>query len=500
MTIAAAATADRDIVVAPRPAGRADGLEDRWLLLAAGAISGGIVAGMYVGSGLLMTVAAVAALIAGLVVPPLGLLVVAFLGPLRPPPVIPAPGFNMLLVGAILLGSVYRLPLSRNRLFVSPPLLLLCAFVLYIFVQQLPDMAAGYAGARSHDTGFLFFQLLTGLGAVVAAGFVLRGRSPYPFFVALLISATFSAILGILTGGGGGSYAQLENILSTSDIGGRATGPFGNPNAYGQFLAYGVALAAGWIASTGSYRIRTGLLVAVAIMGYAISLSLSRGAIAALLAGLVALAFARSRRVGSLAAGVALLLVVVGYPLFVQNRLTTELGSASSAAVEELNQSDEGRLDAVLAGPELFATSPIFGIGFGEYKYASASVTEQGGGLVAHNWYGTVLAEQGLLGIVLWLLMLVMVATWLRSLPARPRSFGFAMLAATVVGCLFLQPPTSFQMSVMPILVLTGVLVGDLGGSVTAAGRPERGTRPTSGHRRGPVRRQAEVVDQLTDG
>ena len=115
------------------------------------------------------------------------------------------------------------------------------------------------------------------------------------------------------------------------------------------------------------------------------------------------------------------------------------------------------------------ATSPIFGIGFGQYKYFSGLVTNQGAGLVAHNWYGTVLAEQGLLGIVIWLLMLVTVAMWLRSRPARPRSIGFAMFGAVIVGCLFLEPPTSFQTSVLPTIVLVASLVGDWGGG---AGSP----------------------------
>ena len=326
VTIAAAATADRDIVVAPRPAGPADGLEDRWLLLAAGAISGGIVAGMYVGSGLLMTVAAVAAVdrrpcrsaawaagrgIAGAVEASAG---------------DPGTGINMLLVGAILLGSVYRLPLSRNRLFVSPPpLLLLCAFVLYIFVQPLPDMAAGYAGARSHDTGFLFFHLLTGLGAVVAAGFVLRGRSPYPFFVALLISATFSAITGILTGGGGGSLRSFENILSTSDIGGRATGPFGNPNAYGEVPGLRGRVG-GRLDREHGFRIEFGRDCSSRSRSWDMPYRCPCPRSHCRLACRPRCTCLRPEPEGRvLAAGVALLLVVVGYPLFVQNRLTTEL-------------------------------------------------------------------------------------------------------------------------------------------------------------------------------
>lgn len=420
-----------------------------------------------IGSGTLIMVAGVAAFAAALFYPAVGLLVLCFVGPLKPPPVIPAPGFNMILVGLILLGCVYQLPTNRTRLFVSRPLLLLFAYVAYVFAQQVPDMAVGYAGDGPHDVGYLFFNLLTGLGALVAGGFVLRGRSPYPFLFVLLLSATFAGILGIVTAQGITGFANLVPVAAIAD---RASGPFGNPNNYGQFLAYGMVLALGCFAITRSTRLRVGLAVAVSIMGIAVLLSLSRGALATLLAGMVVFAFARSRALGLTALSAALALVIIGYPLFVESRLVTEVGSASAEAAKGLELSDEGRLSAVLAGPELFATSPIFGIGFGQYKFMSALVSEQGAGLVAHNWYGTVLAEQGLLGLGLWLAMLVAVGSWLRSRPPRPRSIGLAMLGAGIVGCMFLQPPTTFQISVLPIIVITAALVGDWDGLFETSG------------------------------
>lgn len=450
------------------------------LLIAGTVIAGAIVAGMLIESGTLMAAAVLASLGIALVHPGLGLVVLALMGPLRPPPVVPAPGFNLILVGAILLGCIYQMPTNRSAVRVHAALLLMSAFVLYAFVQQLPDMASGYSGPQSHDIGFLFYQLITGFGTIVAAAFVLRGRSPLPFLAALLVSATLAGLLGIASANGG-QDTQLVNLMAPSDVAIRATGAFGNPNAFGQLVAYATALAAGWVATTHSIGVRAALLGMFAIMAYAASLSLSRGAIAALLAGLVALAFARSRALGFAAVGAALLVGAIGYPLFVEWRLTTESGTASSVAAMQLAASDEARLGAILAGPALFATSPIFGIGFGQYEYASPLVTDGGTGLVAHNWYGTVLAEQGLIGVVLWLLLLVAVALALRSRPAIPRSIGFAVFGAFVVGCLFLQPPTSFQMTVLPAIVLTASVVADWGHRANALGR--RAPDVTRGHR-----------------
>lgn len=495
MSVAAATAADRGraSVVSRGLTARAGLLDDGPLLIAGLAISGGIVAGMFLESGLLTTVSAFAAILASLFVPALGLVVLAFMGPLKPTLVIPAPGFNLILVAAILLGCVYQLAFSRTRLRAAPPLLLLSAFVLYAFVQQLPDMATGYASVQSHDVGYLFFQLLTGFGALVAAGFVLRNRSPYPFLVALLGSATFAAALAIVTADSV-PLGGLANLMPPSDIDSRSTGPFGNPNSFGQLLAYASVLAAGWFASAHSLRLKSGLLIAVGIMGYAISLSLSRGAVATLFAGLVTLAFSRSRALGFVAAGVALAVAIVGYPVFLEWRLMIEAGAASSAAVAELGGSDESRFAAILAGPALLATSPVFGIGFGQYKYMSAMVTDQGAGLVAHNWYGTVLAEQGLLGIVLWLLMLVTVWMWLRSRPASPRTIGYAMLGAVIVGCLFLEPPTSFQTSVLPAVVLTGALVGGWAGRTRGTSLDGHRKPAGAGHRSAVLGRPVEAA------
>jgi len=446
---------------------------DGRLLIVGLLICGAILAGMIRESQVVMLVGALAALGVSIASPATGLVVLAFMAPLKPPPAVPAPGFNLILISAILLGCVYRLPIDRPRLRVAPSLLLLAAFVLYVFVQQLPDMLSGYAGDRAHDVGYLFYQLLAGFGTIVAAGLVLRNRSPYPVLVALLLSAIFAVILAIVTTDGAGG--SLQSLVAKSDVAARATGPFGNPNSFGQFLAYACILAAAWFVTVRSPRLRTALLLALGFIGYGLSLSLSRGAVATLFAGLVALAFTRSRAFGLAAVGAALALLIVGYPLLVEWRLTNETGSASAAAAAGLAASDEGRFGAVLAAPALLAMSPVFGIGFGQYKFMSALVTDQGAGLVAHNWYGTVLAEQGLLGVALWLLMLASVGIWILSRPPQPRSVGGAMLGALAIGCLFLEPPTSLQTSVIPVIVITAALVADWSAGSTATKTEEQG-------------------------
>ena len=139
------------------------------------------------------------------------------------------------------------------------------------------------------------------------------------------------------------------------------TGPFGNPNAYSQLLAYAIALAAGligehtFVASSGGTppaRRDHGVCDDAVPVPWSYRNNACRPGCACVRSG---------RRIGPVL-GVTLALVdPQGHPLFVEVRLATDAGSVSAAAAEELTSSDESRLGAIMAGPALFATSPVFG-------------------------------------------------------------------------------------------------------------------------------------------
>ena len=425
-------------------------------------IGGAILAGMGWSIAPLTLAGALAAIIAGLVAPPVGLAVIAFMGPLQPPLVVPSPGFDAILVGAVALGCVYRLPLDRPRIRITAPLLLLSGFVLYVAGQQMPDLIAGYVGDQGHLVAYQFGQLLTGFGAVVVAAYVLRGRSPYPFLAVGLASAVLAALLAVVTFDNPGVGAPIYGLLAHSGFDQRAVGSFYNPNYFGVFEAIAMITAVGWMLGARSRRLRWVLLATAIVLGLAVALSLSRGAAIALAAGLACLGFSRSRaRTGTVIAAGLLVAVVLLFPLFVQWRLSTTSGSASGDAYALLAQSDEGRLSGVLAGPQLFLSSPIFGIGWGYYSAMSSQVAGPGFAMAAHNWYVNVLAEQGIVGTVIWMLLLVALVIALKSRPAFPRSMGFGVLGAYAVASLFLEPPGSFQTSALPVLVIVAALVGD---------------------------------------
>jgi hypothetical protein len=430
---------------------------DRGLLLAL-AIGAAIVVGIALRSAPLEIAASVVAFLAGIASPPVGLAVLAFMTPLKSPFAIPAPGFNTILVIAILLGSIYRLPIDRPSLRPNLPMLLLFGFLLYTSAQEVPAVVQGLADAEAHHIGYLFVQLATLIGIVVAAAMVLRGRSPVPFLIAgllgALVAVTLAIVVAALPAGSAGNLVDLPNATS------RPVGPFGDPNYFSLFQATAIAAALGIAVVSRSSRVRALLVVVAGVLGLGIVIALSRSALVALGAGLIVLAFTRGRRFGLATVGVLAVLVFVAYPLFLEQRLAADAGALPLAEASiGLQRSDAARLAAALVGPQMWASSPIFGIGFGEYPLTTARYI--GYSIESHNWYANVLAEQGLVGVLLWLPMLAAVGARLLRQSPPAKVVGLAVFATYVVGSAFLQPPLSVQASAFAVIAIVGALVGD---------------------------------------
>lgn len=430
------------------------------ILLAAVPLAMAIVIGRALGTAALSQAAFAATVLASILSPAVGLAILAFVAPIGPAKAIPAPGSDVLLVGAILLGCIYRLPIDRPRARSSALALTLIAFVLYATAQQLPELLNEYRGTLDHDVGYLYIQLLTSFGGIMAATYVLTNRSPYPFLVMALGGAVLVAVLALLTYDAGTIPTFIANLVPASDNLTRALGSFSNPNYLGAFAAALTVTAAALASHVRSRLVFVVLLGIAALMGIGVVISLSRGAIVATLVGLSWLALARSRALAVLVLAVAVFGALVVYPAFVDWRLENLTGSASAESYAIMARSDEGRLTGTLAGPLLFLSAPLFGIGFGHFVPMSVIVTGSDP-INAHNWYLTVLAEQGVVGIALLALLSVGVVRTLRSRTRRARITGFAVLGSLAAVSLFLEPPTSFQMLATPSIVLVAALVGN---------------------------------------
>ncbi len=448
-------------------------------IVPAAILGGSIVITMAVDASSITLVAALAAAVVAVLSPTVGLATLAFMAPLKPPPMIPAPGFHAVLLGAILLGCILRLPIERPSLRISAPLAILFGYVLYVTAQQLPEMMAGYASKADHDVGFLYFQFMTVVGTVVAAGYVLKDRSPFPVLGMALAGATLTAVIAIATFNGPAVGPPFAGLVARSESAVRALGPFGNPNYLGTFAAFAVVLAIG-LAASGRSRAWRGALVATAVVGaVAIALAQSRSAIFAVFAGLAAIGLVRSRALGLgiIAAGMAA--AVLLYPAFIEWRLE----NLQVSRYANLTASDDLRLGGVLAGVQLFLSSPVLGIGFGHYLPMSTQVPGVSVPINAHNWYVNVLAEQGIVGVVLWILLAVSLVAALKRRPPAARAVGLAMLATIAVACLFLEAPTSFQTFALPSIVVVACLAGrweaeEAVGTLATPGTVNRRPRP----------------------
>ncbi len=234
-------------------------------------------------------------------------------------------------------------------------------------------------------------------------------------------------------------------VLGANGPGGRALGSIGHPNELGAFLAVGTVAAAALFTGVRGPFARLALVALVAAGGWAIFLTLSRGALVALAAGLVVVAAHGSRRIA------VLVLVVFAaapwwLPQAVKDRIahTGEPRPGSSG----LDHASQLRIDTWRAIGKIAGRHPFDGVGF---SGLAAVLPETGAELgaevagTAHNSFLRVLGEAGILGALV--LVWVMVRSgWLAREAARvartafDRQLGVALagsLAALVVACCF---------------------------------------------------------------
>ncbi len=238
----------------------------------------------------------------------------------------------------------------------------------------------------------------------------------------------------------------------------RVNSVFFDPNIYGRFLALVmIAVCTGllWSAERRATRLAAAVL---ALLWAGLLLTLSESSFAALLAGLVVLAALRwSVRATALVTAllaVAATVVVLALP----NVTHIHLHSSASA-----NASTSGRLALVKGGLALFAQRPLQGYGSGSFSVEYRNHHHGGGALAtttSHTIPVTVAAEQGIIGLIPYLMLLGALLLRLRGAAPSPLR---AALAAALVGLVvhtlfyaaFLEDPFSWA-----LIALTATLPG----------------------------------------
>ena len=227
----------------------------------------------------------------------------------------------------------------------------------------------------------------------------------------------------------------------------RVNSLFFDPNIYGRFLdvvMLGVIAAVLW-----STRPRNAIVGAVLLvyLWAGLVLTLSQSSFTALLAGLVVLAALRWRT--RLVLAIAGTLAVAGLVFILAAGSTVKFDVSS-------NKDTSGRADLIAGGVRLFSDDPIVGHGSGsfakEYRAAEKDTSSQGVASASHTIPLTVAAEQGVLGLALYLAVLVLALIALlrgaRGDPVRAAIAAafVALLVHTMMYAAFLEDPLAWAL------------------------------------------------------
>lgn len=230
----------------------------------------------------------------------------------------------------------------------------------------------------------------------------------------LMIAFVFGAVVSVLWGIADGSISAGSELTSAAAIESeRFQGGSGDPNYLAAVLVPAIVLAGGLAVRKSGWQ-RILLAVAVVIMAVGLGATRSRGGlIAAFVACVVALAVWRGRRllIGSI---IALFIGAVA-----------AFFALSPAAWERVyntskdSGSGSGRLDIWHVALRITEGHPLFGVGLGQFPVVSPHYVNFPGVLtyvglivdkhiVVHNLYLQLLAESGIIGLLLFLTLIVL--------------------------------------------------------------------------------------------
>jgi putative inorganic carbon (hco3(-)) transporter len=251
----------------------------------------------------------------------------------------------------------------------------------------------------------------------------------------------------------------------------RVNSLFYDPNIYGRFLVVVILVVAAIVTVTGERRRVAGAVVVLAVLWTGLVTTLSESSFGALLVGLavlVALRVRMPRPLTLVAAAVVLAVAAVALPALV------------GAGPVSLHRVTTGRSDLVRGGAELFAARPVQGWGSGsftrEYRDQRKG-TSRAAVSASHTTPLTVAVEQGLPGLVVYVLLLL--AAWQAAVRGPRGSPATAALAAVVAALAF----HSLLYAAFLEEPLLWTALGALAALGAVAGRPTAERRDTAGGR-----------------
>ena len=342
----------------------------------------------------------------------------------------------VLLIGVALVFSYPELGVlamiglvSLASLFDHPSLILLAA-VLVTFISYFVKLIRGkrvfYLGLV--DFSVLLFAAILLLGGVGSAGGVssmkaaaLSATLMVGYFltvnlmrtrewvrrclVAFLLCAAVSAVIGVVQIFTGSLELSWLDTEMFSDINVRITATFDNPNVYATYLLLAIPFSLAFLIAKGE-RSKTPHIVGFVLLSVCMIETWSRGAWLGILVSLVLFFLVYTRRsVAYLMLGGAVLPVAsLLIPESVVNRFLS-IGSASDSSATY-------RISAWRGVGRMLQENWFGGIGVGESAFSAVYPAFSYAGIQAirhtHNLYLQILSETGIVGLVVFLLIVIL--------------------------------------------------------------------------------------------
>jgi O-antigen ligase len=231
----------------------------------------------------------------------------------------------------------------------------------------------------------------------------------------------------------------------------RVNSVFFDPNIYGRFLALVMVALAATVLRAGTTRRVLILAVVLAWLWAGLLTSLSQSSMAALLLGLIVLAAWQWDTVTTIL--VALAVALGGVAVALVAPTSAHLGLSGEGA--SADNATSGRASLVSGGLSLFADRPIQGYGSGSFALqyrVHHDTTEEVSVSASHTIPITVAAEQGIVGLALYVALLVSAFAVLLGDAGRspPRMALAACFAALVLHTWayadFLEDPATWAL------------------------------------------------------
>lgn len=250
------------------------------------------------------------------------------------------------------------------------------------------------------------------------------------FFVTLTVVDSLHRLRWtLLMAIGSVAYASLHVLREWQKYGGMAAGfrpgwLMGDPNYYSLSAVLCLPLAYYMLRTTPSVWERCFCIGTLVVTLLGLTLAASRGGFLGMTVSILIIALRSRARLRTLAiAGAVVMLLMHVSPSSPLSRLLSPNESDIFSA--------EHRTDLAAAGLQMFWAHPLTGVGPGNFAAVVGQFSKIPEPLIAHNTYVSVMAEMGLLGILLFIGVIVATFISLERIRRSSLGQGMVLIAAT---------------------------------------------------------------------